>query len=143
MIKTVALAALLAAAPLALLAEGKTHHVAFHVDQNDPHVLNMALNNAKNLTEYYTEQGDEVKIEMVAYGPGLHMLIEGKSPVKDRIETLSLELPITFSACGNTIAGIEKKTGAPVTLLEEAQVVTSGVARLVELQEEGYSYIRP
>ena len=143
MIKTVALAALLAAAPLAALAEGKTHHVAFHVDQNDPHVLNMALNNAKNLTEYYTEQGDEVVIEMVAYGPGLHMLIEGKTPVKDRIETLALELPITFSACGNTIANIERKSGAPVTLLEEARVVKSGVARLVELQEEGYSYIRP
>lgn len=143
MIKTLALATALAAAPLALLAEGKTHHVAFHVDQNDPHVLNMALNNASNLTRYYAEQGDAVVIELVAYGPGLHMLIEGKSPVQDRIETLSLELPITFSACGNTIAGMEQKTGAPVTLLEEAQVVPSGVARLVALQEEGYSYIRP
>ncbi|MBR9890419.1 hypothetical protein GYB14_01890 [bacterium] len=141
--KTIALAATLAVAPLSAWAEGKTHHVAFHVDQNDPHVLNMALNNAKNLTQYYAEQGDEVVIEMVTYGPGLHMLIEGKTPVKDRIETLSLELPITFSACGNTIANIEKKTGAPVTLLEEAQVVPSGAARLVELQEEGYSYLRP
>ncbi|WP_370047637.1 MULTISPECIES: DsrE family protein [Salipiger] len=141
--KTIALAAMLAVAPLSAWAEGKTHHVAFHVDQNDPHVLNMALNNAKNLTRYYAEQGDEVVIEMVTYGPGLHMLIDGKTPVKDRIETLSLELSITFSACGNTIANIEKKTGAPVTLLEEAQVVPSGAARLVELQEEGYSYLRP
>lgn len=138
-----ALAAMLAVAPLMAMADGKTHHVAIHVDQNDPHTLNMALNNAQNLASYYEEQGDEVVIEMVAYGPGLHMLVDGKSPVKDRIETMSLELPITFSACANTIAGMEKRTGETVTLLDEAEVVPSGVVRLIELQEEGYAYIRP
>lgn len=143
MIRRHALAAMLAVAPLMAMADGKTHHVAIHVDQNDPHTLNMALNNAQNLASYYEEQGDEVVIEMVAYGPGLHMLVDGKSPVKDRIETMSLELPITFSACANTIAGMEKRTGETVTLLDEAKVVPSGVVRLIELQEEGYAYIRP
>ncbi|MHA7868831.1 MAG: DsrE family protein [Salipiger thiooxidans] len=143
MIRRYALAAMLAVAPLMAVADGKTHHVAIHVDQNDPHTLNMALNNAQNLASYYEEQGDEVVIEMVAYGPGLHMLVDGKSPVKDRIETMSLELPITFSACANTIAGMEKRTGETVTLLDEAKVVPSGVVRLIELQEEGYAYIRP
>ncbi|MBN8188946.1 MAG: hypothetical protein GYB50_16715 [Rhodobacteraceae bacterium] len=143
MIRRYALAAMLAVAPLMAMADGKTHHVAIHVDQNDPHTLNMALNNAQNLASYYEEQGDEVVIEMVAYGPGLHMLVDGKSPVKDRIETMSLELPITFSACANTIAGMEKRTGETVTLLDEAKVVPSGVVRLIELQEEGYAYIRP
>ncbi|NVK62862.1 MAG: DsrE family protein [Rhodobacteraceae bacterium] len=143
MIRRHALAAMLAVAPLMAMADGKTHHVAIHVDQNDPHTLNMALNNAQNLASYYEQQGDEVVIEMVAYGPGLHMLVDGKSPVKDRIETMSLELPITFSACANTIAGMEKRTGEAVTLLDEAEVVPSGVVRLIELQEEGYAYIRP
>lgn len=143
MIRRTALAALLAAAPLMAMAEGKTHHVAIHVDQNDPHVLNMALNNAQNVAAYYTEAGDEVVLEMVAYGPGLHMLVEGKSPVKDRISTMALELPITFSACANTIAGMEKKTGEKLVLLDEASVVPSGVVRLIELQEEGYAYVRP
>lgn len=143
MIRRYALAAMLAVAPLMAMADGKTHHVAIHVDQNDPHTLNMALNNAQNLASYYEEQGDEVVIEMVAYGPGLHMLVDGKSPVKDRIETMSLELPITFSACANTIAGMEKRSGETVTLLDEAKVVPSGVVRLIELQEEGYAYIRP
>jgi uncharacterized protein len=143
MIRRYALAAMLAVAPLMAMADGKTHHVAIHVDQNDPHTLNMALNNAQNLASYYEEQGDEVVIEMVAYGPGLHMLVDGKSPVKDRIETMSLELPITFSACANTIAGMEKRSGETVTLLDEAKVVPSGVVRLIELQEKGYAYIRP
>ena len=59
MIRRYALAAMLAVAPLMAMADGKTHHVAIHVDQNDPHTLNMALNNARNLASYYEEQGDE------------------------------------------------------------------------------------
>lgn len=125
-------------------AEGKTHHVAIHVDENDPQVMNMALNNAQNVDAYYKSVGDDVVIEMVAYGPGLHMLVADKSPVRDRIAAMSLELGnITFAACGNTIKGMEKKTGQAVTLMEEANVVPSGVVRLIELQEQGFAYVRP
>ncbi|RMD49426.1 MAG: hypothetical protein D6832_01785 [Alphaproteobacteria bacterium] len=136
----------LTAAPLApaALAEGKTHYVAFHVDQNDPKVMNMTLNNVKNVTRYFKKKGDEVVIEVVAYGPGLNMYIPGKSPVEQRISTMALEMDnITFSACGNTKRKMEKKIGHELKLLDEAQVVPSGVARLVELSEQGYVYIRP
>lgn len=143
MIRQFALAAMLATAPCLALAEGKVHHVAIHVDDSDTRVMNMALNNAQNVAAYYAEQGDEVVIEMVTYGPGLQMLVEGKSPVRDRISVMALELPIRFSACANTIAGMEKKTGEKITLMDEAEVVPSGVVRLIELQEEGYAYVRP
>ncbi|WP_417718994.1 hypothetical protein [Salipiger sp.] len=143
MIRMIPLAACLAALPLLAMAEGQTHRVAIHVDQNDPQVMTMALNNAENVAAHYREQGDEVVIELVAYGPGLQMLIVGQSPVEDRIETMSMVLPMTFAACGNTIKGLERKTGAPVALLEEAHVVPSGVVRLIELQEAGYAYVKP
>ena len=129
---------------LGALAEGVTHYVAIHVDQSDPKVMNMALNNAKNITTFYEAQGDSVVIEMVAYGPGLTMLVEGKSPVADRIATMSLELEnLSFSACGNTMRKMAAKTGQEVVLLDEAQMVPSGVVQLVSLQEQGYAYIRP
>ncbi|WP_407495404.1 DsrE family protein [Pseudooceanicola sp. MF1-13] len=141
---------LLATAVLAIglatsaMAEGMVHKVAVHVDQNDPQVLNMALNNVANLKAYYEGIGDSVEVEVVAYGPGLHMFIEGKSPVADRIVDMAMASDdVKFSACGNTIAGMTKKTGQAPVLLEEASVVPSGVARLVELQEQGYSYVRP
>ena len=38
---------------------------------------------------------------------------------------------------------MEAKTGQPVVLLDEAVKVTSGVVRLITLQEQGYAYIRP
>ena len=125
-------------------AEGQTHRVAIHVDQNDPKVVNMALNNVQNLEKYYKSQGDDLVVEVVAYGPGLQMFIPGKSPVADRISAMSLELDdLTFSACGNTHRKMSEKLGKDVPLLEEARIVPSGVVRLVELQQQGYSYIRP
>ncbi len=126
------------------LAEGKVHHVAVHVNQNDPKVMNMALNNVQNLTRYYESQGDTAVVEVVAYGPGLNMLIPGKSPVADRISAMSLENEqLSFSACGNTHRKMSEKAGKEITLMDEAGIVPSGVVRLVELQEQGFSYVRP
>jgi intracellular sulfur oxidation DsrE/DsrF family protein len=142
--KTLTAAAIALTLATGAWAEGKMHHVAIHVDENDPQVMNMALNNAKNLDSYYKSQGDDVVIEMVTYGPGLMMLIPGKSPVADRISTMSLEMDnISFAACGNTLKAMSAKAGHDIALMEEATVVPSGVVRLVQLQEEGYAYIRP
>jgi intracellular sulfur oxidation DsrE/DsrF family protein len=125
-------------------AEGQTHHIAIHVNENDPQVMNIALNNAQNVANYYASKGDEVVIEMVAYGPGLNMFIPGKSPVEDRISAMSLELEnLSFSACGNTLAAMQKKAGHDIVLMSEATVTPSGVVRLIELQEQGYAYVKP
>jgi intracellular sulfur oxidation DsrE/DsrF family protein len=143
-LKATLLAATLALSPLAALAEGKTHYLAIHVDESDRQKLNMALNNAQNVQNYYKAQGDEVVIEIVAYGPGLQMYVEGQSPVADRIKAMALESDdITFAACGNTLEKMSKNAGKDLTLLEEAVVVPSGVVRLMELQQDGYAYVRP
>ncbi|MDF0599156.1 DsrE family protein [Psychromarinibacter sp. C21-152] len=142
--KRLALAAVLAGLPMAALAEGKTHYVAFHIDDSDKRVMNMVLNNVQNTANHYRAQGDSVVIEVVAYGPGLQMYVDGGSPVADRIAAMSLELDdITFSACGNTHRKMSEKAGAEVALLDEAGIVPSGVVRLVELQEAGFAYVRP
>ena len=120
------------------------HHVALHVNENDPKVMNMALNNVANVTKYYESKGDEVTVELVAFGPGLNMFVAGKSPVADRISAMSLEMEnLSFAACGNTHRKMSEKAGKDVVLLEEAGIVPSGVVRLIELQENGYAYIRP
>jgi len=127
-----------------LSAEGVTHRVAVHVNENDPKVMNMALNNVANLTRYYESQGDSVVVEVVAYGPGLNMLIPGKSPVEDRISMMSLEMEsLSFAACGNTHRKMSEKAGKEITLMDEATMVPSGVVRLIQLQEDNFAYIRP
>lgn len=128
----------------AAMAQGKTHKIAVHVNQNDPAVMNIALNNIENVKSYYEEKGDKVIVELVAYGPGLNMFVVGKSPVAERIETMALAIDgLTFTACGNTHRKMSEKAGKEIPLMSEAGVVPSGVVRLVELQEEGYSYVKP
>ncbi|WP_323785117.1 DsrE family protein [Thalassovita sp.] len=142
--KKLVLATALALAPLGAWAEGVVHKVAVHVNDGDPRVLNMALNNVQNVTKYYESQGDTVEVEVVAYGPGLVMFLDGKSPVADRISTMALENDhLKFSACGNTLRKMSEKAGKDVPLMSEASVVPSGVVRLIELQEQGFSYVRP
>ena len=119
------------------------HKAAIQVNQNDKALMDLALNNAKNVIDYYKAKGETVAIEIVTYGPGLHMLRADTSPVKDRIAPMALENPnLVFIACGNTQANQSKAEGKPVALLSEAKVMPSGVVRLMELQE-GYAYIRP
>ena len=120
------------------------HKLAIQVNENNPQSMNLALNNARNVVEYYQAKGETVAIEIVAYGPGLHMLRDDTSPVKQRIATMALENPsIAFIACANTQANMSKQENKPITLISEAKSMPSGVVRLMELQEQGYAYIRP
>jgi hypothetical protein len=144
------LAATLLAVPFvnrkAAAAEGdkKTHKLAIHVDQNDADVMKLALNNSRNAFELYKAKGEELAVEIVAYSQGLHMLRDDTSPVKDRIKSMAADMPkLAFSACGNTRAGMAKNESKVIPLLAQAKEVPAGVVRLVELQEAGWSYIRP
>jgi intracellular sulfur oxidation DsrE/DsrF family protein len=124
----------------------KTHKIAIQVDQSDPALMNLVLNNVANVLQYYHSKGEQAQVEVVAYGPGLNMLRADKSPVKARltqIEKMSFPSKVTFSACHNTMMGMEKKEGHPIQIVPEAHVVPAGVVRLTELQEQGWSYIRP
>ena len=56
----------LAAAVLSTSALAETQRLAIHVDENDPKVMNLALNNAQNVKAYYSEKGDDVIVELVA-----------------------------------------------------------------------------
>jgi uncharacterized protein len=124
----------------------KQHRVVIQVDQNDPDVMNLALNNAKNVIESYRAKNQDVDVEVVAYGPGLHMLRDDTSPVKDRIKELaevSFPSNITFAACNNTKQGMEKREGHAITIIPQAHLVPAGVVRIMELEEQGYSYVKP
>jgi intracellular sulfur oxidation DsrE/DsrF family protein len=142
---TVALLSM-AFASTSLAADSKPHRIAIQIDQNDPQIMNLVLNNATNVVEYYRAKNEAVDVDIVAYGPGLHMLRADTSPVQDRVKRLKdMAFPgkIQFSACNNTRQGMEKAEGHAIPILADATVVPSGVVQLMELQEQGWSYIRP
>jgi hypothetical protein len=125
-------------------AQTKDHGLILQVNTNDPAAMNLALNNAMNVTQYYKDLGEKVKIEVVAFGPGLHMLREDTSPVKARIETMALSTPeISFKACGNTQENMHKAENREIPIIPQAQVVKSGVVRVMQLEEQGWTYVKP
>jgi uncharacterized protein len=125
-------------------AASQTHHLILQVNTNDPATMNLALNNAANVEQYYRDLNEKVEIEIVTFGPGLHMLREDTSPVKDRIKSLAATMrAISFKACGNTQENMGRAEGKKITLIPQAMVVESGVIRVIELQEQGWSYVRP
>ena len=126
------------------LAQAKSHKVAIHVSDADPARLEIVLNNVRNIKQFYEAKGEAVTIEVVTYGPGLVMLRADTSPVKGRIEAmLEGEKALSFSACENTRQGMSKREGKEIPLIKSVKSVPSGVTRLIELQEQGWSYLRP
>lgn len=121
-----------------------SYKVALHVSENDPQKMNLTLNNVENMLAAYKKAGKKVEIEVVTYGPGLHMFREDTSPVKARIQSIGLANPnVSFAACGVThekAVAAEKKE---IKILSEAKMVPSGILRLVELQQQGWAYIKP
>ena len=106
-------------------------------------MMNLALNNATNVAQYYKDLGEKVAIEVVTFGPGLHMLRDDTSPVKARIETIALSTPeISFKACGNTQENMSKAENKDIPIVPR-RIVKSGVVRVMELQEQGWTYVKP
>ncbi|MCB1874740.1 MAG: DsrE family protein [Chromatiales bacterium] len=135
-------AAVLCQSSLALAADDESlaaHKVVIQVSVADPQVHQMALNNAANLQKALGP--DNVDIEIVAYGPGLNIMTN-RSPESSRIPSMAMQ-NIVFSACGNTMRNQAQRMGREPQLVEGVRVVPAGVVRIMELQEKGYTYIRP
>ncbi len=116
-----------------------TAHYVLQVSQDDPARWKLAMNNAVNLQQHYGP--DKVDVVIVAYGPGLKMLLKNAKTSK-RVESLSAA-GIEFDACHNTMKAMAKKLGHMPKLTPAAKVVPGGVIRIGELEQKGYSYIKP
>ena len=113
--------------------------VVIQVSTDDEQTQTIAMNNAVNIQKLYGV--DNIAIEIVAYGPGLGMLT-ANSKQSPRVKSLAMQ-NITFSACGNTMQKVAKKTGKEPKLTEGVKIVEAGVARIIDLQDSGYAYVRP
>lgn len=139
----VGLAAVLAAgvAPAAVNAQGpaQKHKLVIQISAGDAKTWTTALNNVDNLVSALG--ADNVDIKVVAYGPGLAVLEKKSAEMAAHIAKTKQASPaVDFLACGVTMQkqGVsEKDLDAGVTK------IPSGIVKIVELQEQGYSYVRP
>ena len=134
-------------APAFAADKDKVHRLALQVSDESPEKMTTALNNAANVARYYSEKGEEVEIRIVAFSGGVNMMRTDKSPVLERLKSVTESLPnLTLEVCGNTLEGMahrENKQVSDIPLYKGSKIVPAGVVELLELNEKGYTIVRP
>lgn len=114
----------------------KRHKMVIQVSDNDPAKWNLALNNAKNLQD--DVGAANVDIEVVVYGPGIHML-KLESPAGSRISD-AMKANVKVVACENTLRAQKLSRE---DMLPAISYVPAGVTQIMKRQAEGWAYLRP
>jgi len=141
---TLILALLLTLTSLSVFADKESKpfaekRVVLQISDPNPFKQTLVLNVASNLIKHYGQ--DKIDVEIVAFGPGLRLLMDGNSN-KGRISGLSGS-GVQFSACQNTIKAFSKQLGHQPKLLPQAKPVSAGVVRIIDLIDQGYTLVKP
>ena len=144
LLRTLFSALLLMPLAFASAQAAEKHKLALQISDNDPAKMNATLNVAANVSKYYSDKGEEIDIEIVAFNAGLHMLRDDTSPVKPRLKSFKQGMPnVSFKACENTLDAMARTEGKEPPLVDNADRVKAGVVTLIELAEKGWTIVRP
>jgi intracellular sulfur oxidation DsrE/DsrF family protein len=120
----------------------KKHKVVYQLDEPGVDKAKFTLGNIRNHVAGVGGWQHVEAIELVVFGPGLKTFAaKGIDPeVKRLLESLQTQ-GLQFGVCGNTM----KNLSITLEQLPEGSkhLPQGGVVRIMELQEQGYSYIRP
>ncbi len=117
-------------------AEPGMHRVVIEMSGDGPERWEGVLNNVDNLQKAFG--ADRTKIEVVAHGRGLGLLLGTNEALKARMQG-EHDAGVVFAACQNSM---RKFNVTKEQLLPFATTVDSGVAEVVRKQEEGWSYLK-
>ena len=110
------------------------HKIVFQLTTGDTTSHKQLMKQLQNIHSI----SPSTKMEVVCHGPGIEILIQGKSIVEEKIKLLS-EMGVEFNACEFTLK--EKKIDKS-TIIQEAGFVPGGIIEIVTKQEQGWSYIK-
>ena len=113
--------------------------IVLQISDPNPTKQTLVLNVASNLVKHYGQ--DQVDIEIVAFGPGLRLLMDGNAN-SNRISALSSS-GVKFSACANTEKVFAKILGHPPKMNPKAVSVGAWVVRIIDLTNKGYKLVKP
>ena len=84
---------------------------------------------------------NNLQVEVVVSGPGLHLLQEKASNYIAQVSAIDAKHNnVTFIACGKTLQRLQEKTGKNIQVLKQALLVDSGPDWAQQRQEKGWSY---
>jgi intracellular sulfur oxidation DsrE/DsrF family protein len=114
------------------------YKAVFHVDQNDEQVLNLAINNVINLLGAISGQGHDLIV--LLNGPAVGMMTRAAVvPFLERIQELAAQCEC-FQVCANALKRFEVSRES---LIAECQIIPAGIVGLIDLQNQGFAYIKP
>lgn len=119
--------------------EDPKHKVVYQFNKADPEYHEHVIFSIGAMLRKYH---DDIHIVVTAIGPGIHILLKKprrpvSQTIREKVASL-VQYGVEFHACGNTL-GAMKLTEAD--LLPFARLVEVGAADIMELQEQGYSYL--
>ena len=121
-----------------LLGEA-SHKIVYQLNKADEAYIDAILFSAGEMLRKYS---DDVRIVITLIGPGVHLA--GKNPerpvsklARQRAESLAM-YGVEFHVCGNTLKTLGWNED---DLLDYATVVEIGADDIMQLQEQGFSYI--
>lgn len=123
--------------PLSLSAADK-YRVVLQISDDSLDKQTLVLNVADNL---YSSFGEALELEIVAFGPGLNLMLSGNRQAQ-RLKSLS-EHGVKLTACRTTATKMAKLTGQEIRLLPNVRYADGGAAHIVVLVKKGYVLLRP
>lgn len=114
------------------------YKVVFHVNLPDGDALARGLGNAANLLKGIGGQGHAVVV--LLNGEAVTLIAGAGYPLfADRVKELHGQ-GVRFQTCRNSL---QKFAVDPPVLPKEFEIVPAGIIALIELQHEGFAYIKP
>ena len=114
------------------------YKAVFHIDQEDDQIFNLCLNNIANTLTAL--KGTDTDFVLLANGPGVAMLAgETVYLYFERIKQM-LDAGVRFQVCSKAL---EKFEITPDDLASGVEVIPAGIVGLIDLQNDGFAYIKP
>lgn len=149
------LVGLMAFTGAASAAPGDTKQkVVYHINGDDPKQQTGALRNIQNHINAVGAENLDMRVVMHGNGVSLVLLPEALDKVKGfKAANASPQMQasidglknqgVTFKVCANTLKGRQVSMEDHLYMVDQADIVPSGVAELGILQAQGFAYIKP
>ena len=116
--------------------------VVYHINFDDPKALQTAMGNVQN--HIIAVGQDNIDIKVVMHGPGVDLLKIADTDLEVQSRVINLkDQKVNFLVCNNTLVNRKINYKNDLFDVSAQDIVPSGIAELVKLQQQGYVYIKP
>lgn len=113
----------------------KTYKAIIQLTSDDTKAHRSMIRQIGNLRAHL---GNAVDVRVVCHGASLPFCVLAENPFTSEIQAL-LNQHVTIAACRNMLASNDVNADQ---LIDGIEVIPSGIAELVILQQEGWSYVK-